>query len=111
MTRFVDGPAAGVTLMLRRAPLYLRAVRDAKGEWDALDQLTDAAEPDETIVVYRREGEPTWCHVCRVKGGGVFRGGTYRVVDPQPDDRLVRYTTAWREWTVQHRAGTSDDGR
>ena len=43
MTRFLDGPAAGVLLALRRAPLYLRVVYHAKREepWDALDQLAD----------------------------------------------------------------------
>ena len=100
MTRFLNGPAAGTTLMLRRAPDYLRAVRDIPGgTWDALDQLDDVADPAEEIAVYRLEGEPTWIHVRRAKGGGVFRGGAYRLVDPAPPDDQVRTTKAWRTWT------------
>jgi len=58
MTRFLDGPAEGVTLMLRRAPIYLRVVHRGT-EWDALDALDDRPTPDETIYVYVLHGEPT----------------------------------------------------
>jgi hypothetical protein len=36
MTKFTNGPAAGTVLSLRRSPLFLRAVQDAEGKWDAL---------------------------------------------------------------------------
>lgn len=97
MTRFLDGPAKGQTLMLRRAPVFLRAVQGPSG-WDALDQLDDTPAANERIVVYRLIGEPTWMHVRMTKGGGIFRGGTYRVVDPQPPEDVLRQTAAWRAW-------------
>lgn len=57
MTRFLDGPAQGVTLFLHRAPVFLRAVQEL-------------------------EGEPTWMHVNRRVNGrnvsGCYRGGQYR---------------------------------
>lgn len=53
MTRFIDGPAEGVTLMLKRTPVYLRVVRNRQGKWDALDQLDDSPASDEEIFVYR----------------------------------------------------------
>lgn len=37
MVRFLDGPAAGLVLWLRRAPLYLRVTLDARAHFDALD--------------------------------------------------------------------------
>jgi hypothetical protein len=98
MTRFLDGPAAGVTLMLRRAPVFLRAVTTDGGTWDALDQLDDSPQSTERIVVYRLDGEPTWCHIRATKGGGVYRGGAYRVLEHQPADERVRSTAAWRAW-------------
>lgn len=101
MTRFLDGPAEGQVLMLKRAPIYLRAVRSADGKWDALDQLDDVPRSGETIAVYKLEGEPTMCHINRARsagGGGFFRGGAYRVVAEQPSDDQVRSTAAWRAW-------------
>ena len=38
MTTFQDGPAKGMTLMLKRTPVYLRVVCSL-GKVDALDQL------------------------------------------------------------------------
>jgi hypothetical protein len=114
VTQFLDGPAAGSTLFLKRAPTYLRAVRGADGTWDALDQLSDVPRPGESIVVYRLEGEPTFCHINRDRrhgGSGVFRGGRYRVVEPQPSDVEVRETDAWRRWVgVQVGQPIGDDG-
>lgn len=101
MTSFLDGPAKGQTFMLTRAPHYLRIVQDAAGKWDALDQLDDTPTADETIVVYEMVGEPSSVHVCargRNNRSGWYRGGQYRLVDPQPDDAAVRTTPAWRVW-------------
>lgn len=111
MTKFLDGPAAGVTLMLKRAPHYLRVVQAPDGKFDALDQLTDLPRSDERIVVYEMVGEPSWMHIRSRRGGGIFRGGEYRVVDPQPDDSEIRLTTRWREW-VSSKIGqpVADDG-
>ena len=102
MTRFLDGPAAGKTLMLGRAPFFLRAVQAPDGTWDALDQLHDTPKPDERIVVYQLQGEPTRMHMQRVVNGrracSWHEGGEYRLAADAPDDVTARDTAAWREW-------------
>lgn len=108
MTTFINGPAVGVSLLLQRAPLYLRVVQGPDGTWDALDQLGDTPKSDETIVVYEMVGEPSRMHVQRREGGrrvcGWYEGGSYRLIVPQPDDTAVRATSAWRAW-VSDRVG------
>lgn len=47
MSNFIDGPAKGVHLSLRRSPMFLRAVCEPNGKWDALDQLTDTPARDQ----------------------------------------------------------------
>lgn len=102
MTTFLDGPAKGVTLRLRRAPVYLRAVTSA-GKWDALDQLDDRASEDETVFAYELVGEPTWYHIRAARGqSGCFRGGDYRLTQPQPDEAILRDTTQWQSWATSH---------
>lgn len=103
MIRFIDGPAAGQALSLARAPLLLRVVCSAKGDWDALDQLGDTPKPGETIHVYRREshkGSYFWDG--RGKGGrrtgGFSQIATYRHLPDQPGDQHTRDTAAWRSW-------------
>lgn len=106
MTRFIDGPAAGESLMLRRAPYFLRVVQGPTGKWDALDQLDDRPSADETLVVYRlRPLTQTRMHVCaRGRGavGGWFEGGEYELVADQPDDATLRDTDRWHEWAFAH---------
>lgn len=100
MTRFIDGPAEGKTLMLQRAPFFLRAVQSFDGSWDALDQLHDEPRIDERIVLYQLEGEPTWIHVCRSprSQSGMYRGGTYRLASDPPGEATLRSRVAWQEW-------------
>lgn len=119
MTRFHGGPADGVTLALRRAPLYLRAVFNGQtSKWDALacraclqarqarrDQLTDEPGPEELLVaVYRRCGEAGVCMLdWTEKGrrrGGRFTMANYEFVEEQPDDETARSTEKWRAWCV-----------
>ncbi len=52
MIKLVDGPAAG-TYMVKRAPLYLRAVVNDKGGTDALDMPSDTPTDLESIHVYQ----------------------------------------------------------
>jgi len=103
MVRFLDGLAAGVVLLLHRAPPYLRVVRSVDGTWDALDQLDDMPAPDETIHVYRREGPASTVHVDYRRGrrgpsSAWYALASYRVVATQPGDEVVRSTPAWRGW-------------
>lgn len=109
MTRFMDGPAEGRVLMLKRAPLFLRAVRkrtliEGQGEWDALDQLTDTPEPDEEIIAYRRHRRPGWVHINtgRKPGGGFYTVAEYRVVPAQPDDATLRDRARWQAWVLDN---------
>lgn len=96
---FVDGPAVGTLLQLQRAPLMLRLVQDAKGEWDALDLLTDKPQEDETIHVYRATGGGTRIHIKAAsrKDSGWFQMLEYREW-PNPGDEHLRTTKAWHEW-------------
>ncbi len=105
MTRFLDGPAAGQTLMLGRAPVYLRVV---KGEtWDALDQIGDTPNDDETVHVYRLVKTAGIMHVDgRDKKTGKRFGNWYTIAEyelapEQPDDVTMRDTLMWQTWAAQ----------
>lgn len=116
MVKFLDGPAKGLTLQLRRAPLYLR-VTEADG-WDALDQLDDVPLGDETLTAYRRVGTAGTLHVDGrdKKGrrwGAWYALAEYRVAEPQPSDAVMRETAAWRKWCAAQAAHAAavDPGR
>ncbi len=113
MTKFLDGPAAGVVLQLRRSPRFLRVVHDAgysaavckKGrqEWDALDQLSDVPVLREQIFVYVlvvREGGMCldWTDKQGRRRGSMFQIATYRHLAEQPDETITRDTSAWQNW-------------
>lgn len=115
MTQFIDGPAQGKTLMLQRAPHYLRVVIGGTGEVDALDQLDDTPLPTETLYAYEMVGEPSFCHVQRIvngrRAGGCYRGGRYRIVSQQPTEAQMRSSESWREWvSAQIGKPVNDDG-
>lgn len=104
MITFLDGPAKGTTLDLKRAPKYLRVAIDAKGEVDALDQLDDTPRDDETLHAYRMVGQPTRYHVCRSprKLSGWHNQAEYEMVDEQPQDEVLRDTQRWQQWAAWH---------
>ncbi len=97
MIKFLDGPAISASLMLRRAPKFLRVVRDGKGKFDALDQLNDKPRWGETLFAYRRIGCPGRIHI---NPGGYFAMATYKMVEPQPDEATMLSTASWREWCL-----------
>lgn len=106
MVSFLDGPASGETLMLRRVPMLLRVVQSRDGEWDALDQLDDVPKATETIHVYRRRDDlgVGWMHLC-ARGrsraaSGRYYNCSYSVVPNQPSDEQVRTTEAWQAWAT-----------
>lgn len=107
MTSFLDGPAGGVTLMLRRAPLLLRVVFSREtGQWDALDQLGDTPGAGEEVHVYYREGEPTVGFIDYAGKGGRREGGRFvmahfRHWPTPPADEYLRDTDLWRQWARQ----------
>jgi hypothetical protein len=98
VTTFLDGPAAGQCLMLRRAPLFLRAAvdRSAGATWGALDQVEDVAPAGLELVAYRRVGPHGLARLPR----GEVALAKYRVMDPQPDAATMRDTAAWQAWCL-----------
>ena len=111
MTRFLDGPAARVSLMIRRAPPFLRVVEShRKGEWDALDQVDDEPRPKETIYAYRRTKKPGVCHIkaTRRSASGWYPMADYSFVAEQPADEVMRSRETWRAWCVEQ--ARAEDG-
>jgi len=103
---FLDGPASVKSLDLRRHPLFLRAVIDADGTVDALDQLDDTPKASEAIFVYRREGAIMRYHLlCTPRRlSGWHQTADYRLYGEQPSDEILRDTIKWREWAAAQRA-------
>lgn len=103
MTKFTDGPAAGITLMIRRAPLFLRVVQSREGKWDALDQLADKPEPGETIHAYRKTVDNGHVHICRSGGmGGCFHMAEYEHVPEQPALPILQARSQWQAWCSEN---------
>lgn len=102
MIRFLDGPANGTVLELRRAPLFLRVVIEGETV-DALDLVTDTPKPIESIHVYHRQGKAGAYHLL-VRGpnarrkGGWWASGDYALYETQPEDAILRKTASWQEW-------------
>lgn len=100
MAAFVDGPAEGLRLSLRRCPMYLRLVLDrSTGGWDALDQPDDAPRESEDVYVYEILPH-TWSQVF-VRPGGRYESGSYRHrddVDVQGGRASLREAEQWRDW-------------
>lgn len=108
MIRLLDGPAAGQTLLLHRAPLLLRVTCWA-GVWDALDQIEDAPKENERIYVYRRRGPATAVHIKMARqrgqvrsGSGWYQAAEYLEVNPAPGDEEVRSNPRWQSWAWKH---------
>ena len=104
MTNFIDGPAKGQTLMLRRAPFFLRVVRDdthaQSPKWDALDAPTDTPLRSESVYAYQLTAKPGYVHLntgCK-PGGGVYRPGSYKLCAEQPTSYEARNVRAWQQW-------------
>jgi hypothetical protein len=108
MLKFLDGPAAvvGNGLLIRRAPLHLRAVRVPGGNWDALDQLDDEPQPDEAVFAYRQVRSRGTVHVRQAGRGnsGFFVMAEYALVEPQPAEDVLRDTSKWRAWCLAQQA-------
>ncbi len=101
MISFVNGPAAEKSLMLKRAPIFLR-VAIVGDDVDALDQLDDKPKPTETLYVYRRLTEkPSPFHIRAAKFSGWFLSADYALFEIQPDAETLRDSDRWREWCSQ----------
>lgn len=106
----LDFPEFGPPLLLSRTPKYLRFVRSAAGEWDALDQLDDAPAADEAVIVGVLDGY-TSLHIDRVDAKTRRRVGEwlkmlqYKLHDAQPPDDVLRDNDRWREWAMSQGGG------
>ena len=112
---FLDGPAAGVLLACRRAPVYLRAARSGIDDWDALDQLNDKPADGETLFAYRRVGEAGSCHIDYRDKQGRRRGdwfqyADYRYIEQQPAAGVMADREQWRAWCVESQKKESGHG-
>lgn len=106
MIRFLDGPAAGVELQLRRAPLILRVVFNSRTkEWDALDQEHDRAKPHEQIFLYRGSSRPTpmLIRCSRPSRGGLYWTAEYRLWPAQPTDLELRDENEFNRWVLHNK--------
>lgn len=108
--RLLDGPGAGKDFMVRRCPLFLRAVESAtlvpgEGEWDVLDMPNDAPGDHEQIWIYRRVTAASRCHVNWGRGrGGFYEMADYRYVEATDDLReRLRDNGTWRQWCCMRR--------
>ncbi len=101
MTTFKNGPASGKSLMLKRAPHFLR-VTQCGDAIDALDQIEDSPRADEALTAYEIVGKATSCHLRLCgnarKASGFYMMATYTMVFPQPDEATMRDNELWRQW-------------
>jgi hypothetical protein len=105
--RLLDGPAAGSTLSLQRAPVYLRVVIDPAGKVDALDQLDDMPEDDEVVYVYTKDpaGSSGTLFACgRGGAGGHSQRGHYRH-EAEVDGEAFRDNPDWQDWASNNPLG------
>lgn len=103
MTTFKGGPANGKTLMLKQSPAFLR-VTEENGKFDALDAVGDSPRPTEKIHVYALASKDGGAFIDfsgkAKRSSGFYPIATYRYVDQQPPDNLVRDNAAWAAWAA-----------
>ena len=94
----LDGPAKG-SYLVKRAPLFLRAVVNSAGKGDVLDQIDDTPAADETISVYRRVGEAGHVHLNMRdrRRTGFYALASYEWL-ADVDGETVRETREWHAW-------------
>ena len=108
MTTFEGGPADNITLMLRRAPRFLRVVIDQGGEIDALDQPEDVRKDGEVVYVYERVGNATACFLtARSRSGQKISGqhamAKYAFRAAQPPASILNDNGRWQQWCLHQR--------
>lgn len=100
MTKFLDGPAAGQSLLLKRSPNLLRVISHGDGTFDALDQPEDTLRQDEFFVtVYVLHKHIGNCHIRASKGrSGFYPIVEYKMFHVQPLDSVMRNNEEWVRW-------------
>jgi hypothetical protein len=105
MIKLIDGPAAGTVLMLKRGPMFLRAVVNSKGQWDALDQPEETVASGEVPHCYVASDQIGMCHIRSGKRGvsGFYAMGNYRLAAKQPSVEVMSDNAKWRAWCDANR--------
>jgi hypothetical protein len=102
VTQFLDGPAKGQHLMLKRKVRFLRvveAIGGVGGKWDALDMPEDVPATSEKLYAYEAAGNGGMCHINRGGGQcGFYSVQDYKFVPEQPDDATMRDRSKWVAW-------------
>lgn len=110
--RFTDGPAAGVCLQLRRAPVMLRMVRDRAGKWDALNELDDEVRAGEEVFLYIVESVSSYHLKSSMRGAsGWWYSGSYRQFPEQVDREIRRNNRRWRDWCDENQGRITEQYR
>jgi hypothetical protein len=99
MLTLIDGPCKGAYLV-KRSPMFLRAVQNAKGENDLLDQIEDTPAEDEKIYVYLMEGNPGTIHIHGAKVHGWYALAQYHYL-PNVDGETLRDNVTWQAWATE----------
>lgn len=100
-SRFIGGPADKRMIgPFSPAPVMLRVVRDAEGNWDALNEPDDTPKPQEQVFVYRLNSIPRTGHAsCRPRSKSFWwSAADYVYHDVQPDRAVLADTERWRAW-------------
>lgn len=100
MTTFIDGPAKGRTLLLRRSPKLLRVCVVGR-DVDALDGLDDSPRQNERLVAYQRTAAFGRVFVDGRSFGGNYAVATYAMLPVQPADEVMRTNEAWKAWCME----------
>lgn len=97
----LDGPCKGAYLV-KRCPMFLRAVPNGTGENDLLDQVEDSPAKDEKIFIYQMEGNPGWIHLSMSpkSKSGFYAMAKYRYL-PEIDGERFRDNAVWQEWATE----------
>lgn len=98
--QLLDGPCKG-DYLVKRAPVFLRAVRKETGEADLLDQVNDLPAKNEKVFVYQIEGEAGWIHLKMAERSqsGFYALAKYRFM-PDVDGEELRDNTIWQDWAI-----------
>lgn len=97
-TRFLDGPARGVRLWIRRAPSFLRVTQAPSGAWGALDLAASRPAPDEVLYAYRRITDASGSRFYVHDPDTSHPYPHYLAIDPQPLEHVMRSELEWRRY-------------
>ena len=107
MTHFLDGPAKGKNLALRRRPLYLRVTMKGS-ECDALDLPSDEPRPGEQLFAYKLDPNSMQGFACT--GKGCYPISEYRFIPEQPPQSVMLSLREWQNWVENHYSRSHTQG-